>query len=313
MATRATVFGLDVSADAPLSLLRAPPGEPTGRALEIRLQAGDPAGIEWPRGAELISDQRRPDGSVNFQVEAHHSAGYLIAGPGYGATVLSRDGSLAVGRPGEAGARTWQRMLVAQVLPFAAVLRGLEVMHASAVVLAGRAIALLGASGSGKTSVALALRRQGAAFLADDVLSLERVGPGLIGHPGTAVAGVARADADRLLCGGSVEPGDVLSADERESVLRVAGAPAPAPVGSFFFLRRALDGPRQPRFEPVLDPRLLLAATFNLLLLDAGRLTNLLDVCSQACRGRVERVLAGPGVGPDQLAAAIKRRTEEGS
>ena len=64
--------------------------------------------------------------------------------------------------PDGTGPGEWQRFLIAQVLPFAAALHGLEVLHASAVTVAGRALALLGPSGAGKTSLALALCRTGA-------------------------------------------------------------------------------------------------------------------------------------------------------
>ena len=77
------------------------------------------------------------------------------------------------------------------MLPFAALLQGLEVFHASAVVQGGEAIALLGPSRAGKTSLALELCARGASFLADDVLALETREDALFAHPGSPVAGVA--------------------------------------------------------------------------------------------------------------------------
>jgi hypothetical protein len=303
--TEATVFGLDVCADRPLPFLETARAAPTGRRLEVSL-AADGEEPDWP-GGETISDERHPDGSVSFQIERSAEAGYRIWGPEYGTSVVSSDGRRLRGAPGLGGIETWQRMLVAQALPFASVLHGLEVLHAGAVSIEGGAVAILGPSGAGKTSLALALCRGGADFLADDVLALERVDGELIGHPGAPMAGVANAEAERLR-GEGEEGGEELAADSRERVVRTAVRAEPAPLRALFFLDRRPDGPPAPRFEPAADAQLLLASTFNLVLADPERLAGLLDVCALAARGRVERILVGPAVDATELGAAVRRR-----
>jgi ABC-type multidrug transport system ATPase subunit len=52
--------------------------------------------------------------------------------------------------------------VLAQVLPLAAVLRGIDVLHASAVALAAGPIAFLGGSGAGKTTLASRIVARGA-------------------------------------------------------------------------------------------------------------------------------------------------------
>ena len=304
--TEATVFGLDVCADRPLSFLQTAKARPTGRRLEVSLPANAEE-LGWPTAAELISDQRHPDGAVSFQIE-RSAAGYRIWGPEYGTSLLFADGGRLWGAPGSGGMAAWQRMLVAQALPFAAVLRGLEVLHASAVEVDGGAVAFVGRSGAGKTSLALALCRRGAAFLSDDVLALERVGEELVGHPGTPVAGIDHAEAERLRCVEGDEEYEVLDINPRERVARVPVGAQPVPLRSLFFLERRPDGPAAPRFEPAADAQMLLAATFNLVLADSRRLASLLDVCALAAAGRVERILAGPEVDATELSAAVKRR-----
>lgn len=306
--TEATVFGLDVRAAEPLPFLRPATAGPTGRTLDVSLQAGGVEGLGWPATAELISDQRELDGSVNFRIEADPEAGYLIWGPAYGRNLLSSDGLQVICAEGSGGADAWQRLLIAQVLPFAAVLRGLEVLHASAVVVDGGAVAFLGPSGAGKTSLALALCRRGAGFLADDVLALEQEDERLVGHPGTPVAGIDHAEADRLLETGELELGDVLAVNARERIVRISKTAESAPLQALFFLDRRPGGPAQPRFEPAADAQMLLAATFNLVLATPQRLHRLLDVCALAGRLRVERVVAGPDVDVAKLAAAVERR-----
>ena len=126
------------------------------------------------------------------------TAGLSNLGPGRGENVISSDGSRLRAAARSEELLAWQRLLIAQVLPFVAVLRGLEVLHASAVVLERGAIAFLGHSGSGKTSLALALCRGGAGFLTDDVLSVEPLGGSPIAHGGAPVAAIDRAEIDRL-------------------------------------------------------------------------------------------------------------------
>jgi hypothetical protein len=304
---RTTVFGLDVHADATLPFLEGATAAATGR--ELSVVVADGAEVPWPPTARPISDERHPDGSVSFQIEDGGEAGYRIAGPLYGASAIAADGLRLQGSPGEGGIAAWQRLLVAQALPFVAVMRGLEVLHASAVATGFGAVAFSGPSGSGKTSLALAMRRQGATLLADDVLAVERLGEELIAHPGAPVTGVELGEAERLR-GDGVDLGEVLAANPREQVARAALADAPQPLRALFLLERSPRG-GQPCFEPAPDPQLLLASTFNLVLASPARLAGLLEVCAILAGQRVERVVFGPEVGPAALAVAIEARLEQ--
>lgn len=308
---RATAFGLDLDSETPLPFfegaVEGAEAQPTGRPLRISYEEQPPS---WPEEAQLVSDERGLDGEVIFQIEAADGA-YRFQGPAYGCTVLSGEGTEAQGSPGEEGFEGWQRLLVAQVLPFAAALQGLEVLHAGAVVVEGEGVALSGPSGSGKTSLALALQRRGAELLADDVLAVERAGDGLLAHPGAPISGIDLAEAERLGVQGTGERTGVLAVNAREQVARAVLAPGPVPLGALFLLDRRLEGPEQPRFEAEGDPRQLLASTFNLLLASPERLAGLLDVCARLAARRVERVTFGPATDPDELAAAIWARLSE--
>ena len=306
--TRATVFGLDVRANASLSFLRTASAGPTGHSLDISVEAGGAAARSWPVSGELVCDQREPNGAVSFRIEADPEAGYLISGPAYGSHLLSADGRHVLCMPGDCHPEAWQRLLIAQVLPFAALLHGLEILHASAVVVDRGAIALVGPSGAGKTSVALDLCRRGASFLADDVLALECVGKDLLGHPGTPVAGLDHAEAQRLARTVGTQQDETIAINARERLVRVRGTAGPTPLTSLFFLDRRSTGPSKPRFEPAADPQLLLGATFNSVLTTPSRLRGLLEVCAIAARRRVERIVIGPGGDAAQLGSAIARR-----
>jgi hypothetical protein len=307
----ATAFGLDLESEVPLPFFvgagEGAGGCSTGRPVRISYGEEPP---RRPRDAELICDERDLDDGVIFQIEAGDD-GYLIKGPAYGSSLLAGDGTAVQGSPGEEGFEGWQRLLVAQVLPFAAVLQGLEVLHAGAVVLDGEAVALSGPSGSGKTSLALALQRRGAQLLADDVVAVERADSELLAHPGAPIAGIDLAEAERLGEQGEGEHAGVLAVNAREQVARAALASEPAPLRALFLLDRRPEDQAAPRFEPEGDPRQLLASTFNFLLTSPQRLADLLDVCARLAARRTERVSFGPGTDPDQLAEAIWARLSE--
>jgi hypothetical protein len=307
-ATRSTVFGLDVYADRPLPYLAGATAPPTGRRLDLALRRDSRVGA-WDPAAEAISDERDAAGEPVFRIESGRR-GYRIAGPAYGETVLAGDGGQATGCLDGAALEGWQRMLIAQALPFAAVLRGLEVFHAAAVVIDGRAVLLTGPSGAGKSSLALALRRRGAGFLADDVVAVGRRGEETIAHPGAPVASVATAEAARLRAAELGGEDRVLGEDARETMVAVAPLAASAPLGAVFVLER--QEREEPGFEPVDDPRLLLASTFNLLLRDPARLVRLLDLCATLARWRCERLAFGPGVEPEELAELVENRVAAG-
>lgn len=304
--SRVTMFGLDVCLDRSLPLLTGATAAATGRRVELSVPATE-AELGWPPGATRISDQRAPDGEVLFQIE-RGEPGHRIAGPRYGTAIVSPGASRVWGSPGAGGMDDWQRLLVAQVLPFLAVLRGLEVFHASAVAVDDGAVAFLGPSGAGKTSVAMALCRLGATFLADDVLSLERDGRRLLGHPGAPVAGIDSEEVERLKGLHSFDFGPVLASSQREAMVPVRPHDAPLPLTAIFVLDRRPRGPSAPRFERLVEPRVLLAATFNLVLLEQARLEALLDVCALAAEGLVERVVVGPATDASALAEALAER-----
>ncbi len=307
--TRATVFGLDVLADDALPFLNGAKAAATGRVLEMSVVADacEPPVDEWPGQGELLCDQREADGTVGFQIEAHPRAGYRIWGPAYGTHLLTLDGRRLVSFPGDRreGAG-WQRLLIAQTLPFAATLRGLEVFHAGAALLDGATIAFAGPSGSGKTSTVLELCRGGASFMADDVLALEHVDGELLVHPGTPLAGVDR-EAE-LPSSESRAPQEVVTTDARESMVRMPGAEQAAPLRALFFLDRRADGPQRPRFESLDDARPLLSATFNFVLISPDRLRRLLEVCALAANRRVERIVLGPRVDTSVVVASALER-----
>lgn len=68
-----------------------------------------------------------------------------------------------------------------------------QVLHASCVALDGRGLLILGAAGSGKSALALALMAFGARLVADDRTELFRRGEAVIARAPTAIAGLIEA------------------------------------------------------------------------------------------------------------------------
>lgn len=73
------------------------------------------------------------------------------------------------------------------------------IVHGAAVALAGRGLLILGASGSGKSGLALALIGRGAALVADDRVLLSRRGDALVARAPDAIANLIEARGFGLL------------------------------------------------------------------------------------------------------------------
>ena len=74
--------------------------------------------------------------------------------------------------------------LVGPVIAFALRLRGTTCLHASSIAVGGRAIALLGQPGAGKSTTAAAFARLGYSVLSDDVAVLDDQGDKFLVQPG---------------------------------------------------------------------------------------------------------------------------------
>lgn len=69
-----------------------------------------------------------------------------------------------------------EHYLFSYALPLWLETRGVPVLHGSAVSIGGRAVAFLGRSGTGKSTLCAELLRLGCGFVADDALALHRTG-----------------------------------------------------------------------------------------------------------------------------------------
>ena len=232
----------------------------------------------------LVRDrQDRVTLAIHFDPEQ----GYLLDLPGVGAYRVAADGRAVTCFP-EPGVEDWrwQRAIVNQVLPLAATVRGLEILHAGAVELDGRVVALVGHPGAGKSSTTLNLILRGATFFTDDALAVERSGDGILAHPGAAVSNFPHSERELMKAGEPERLGDVLGgAGDFKSLLALERADSPRPLGCLYFLRRGAEGTRT-GFAPLAGAgaTLLLGSTYVLSVRSRERLANQLDLCAAIAR-----------------------------
>jgi hypothetical protein len=203
----------------------------------------------------------------------------------------------------------WQRFLVGRILPWASVLRGLEVFHASAVTIGGRAIGFVGPTGAGKTSLAIQLVARGARFLTDDVLALDRHAGELRGHPGASIASVRPAEKEAIPRATWRGLGSVLGHSEK-TYLALPREDGPVPLAALYFLEPPSGQPIEPLEAP--DPRLLLSSTFVFGVQSPARLLNQLDVCAALVREvPMFSLEISPDTGSQRLAEMVENHARE--
>jgi hypothetical protein len=280
---RSTAFGIDLISETELIGLPLTASAPAGRATEVEVEEGRQLGKDLAGEGEEIRFVKDLEGRKTLSVRFREDRGYLLTLPTIGSFRVRPDGLQVTCIP-EPGAATWrwQRALVNQVLPLTATLRGFEVLHAGAVAIDGRAVAIVGHPGAGKSSTTLNLLLGGAGFLTDDALAIKRVDGQLIAHPGAAVSNFPRAERELMEPGDPERLGTTIADEESyRSLLAVEREPAPLPLGAMYFLRRGrdVDGATFVRLDDP-HPSQLLSSTYVLSVRSPERLANQLGVCA---------------------------------
>ena len=170
-------FGLVVASGVPLPGVPEAPGAAPDLVLEPR---------EHPLARHRPGPVRRvrlPDGRTAFTV-ARCGGGELIHFARLADFLVSTDGReirCAISRRGSA--RMLAHLFLAQVIPLALSRQGRLVLHASAVVTSGGAVAFMGAAGSGKSTLGASFVRAAFPLLTDDGLLLTEDQGALAGVP----------------------------------------------------------------------------------------------------------------------------------
>jgi len=298
-----TAFGVGFHADFDMPGLASTSVEGAPRRCKIQC-AGRHEGEAWAEaGGECVFEERFDE--VVFTLTARADGTFRAYSSVHGDFLVSADGAEIRCLVDDDEPWKWRRFLIGQVLPLAALLGGLETIHASAVATDRGALVVAGRSHVGKTSIAVHLVAGGAVLLADDVVALERAGDDALAHPALGLVGIRHAECAAMGPRRLAELGSVVAANDKEQLIAVARVGAAQPVRSVYLPEHTgSEGPVT--FVPCDDPRFLLSSTYNNVLRRPDRLVTMLDTyASISCSAGVHRVLVPSRVGARELAAAI--------
>jgi hypothetical protein len=152
-------------------------GHPEGADLTIRLgrEASPEGEVRWPAAPQVVQA-----GSPHFTMWTGVGAGGRHVRLRY--TQDRHRADFVIGPHGRWVHATWRpepilpdvlTMLTGSVAAYVLQLRGVTCLHASVVDVGGRAIALVGSTGAGKSTTAAAFVQQGCSLIADDIAALE--------------------------------------------------------------------------------------------------------------------------------------------
>jgi hypothetical protein len=211
--------------------------------------------------------------------------------------VLSADGRrIAARRLARAAGmpRAFETYLLGQVLSFALIARGLEPLHATAVVIGDGAVGFLGDCGQGKSTLGAAFVRAGHALLTDDLLVLREHDEGFRAAAGPPRLKLFAEPARRIL--GSGFRGTPMNGRAGKLVFPLAARAAhgSAPLRALYVLRPQRRA-RAIRIRALSSRRAfveLTRNTFNACVLDADRLARQFDLATRVASRVPVRTLA---------------------
>jgi hypothetical protein len=168
-----------------------------------------------------------------------------------------------------------QEYLLGQVLSFAMLMQGIEPLHATAVVVGRGAVAFLGDSGYGKSSLGASFVRENYPLLTDDVLVLERRGQDLLAYPG-----MPRIKLYPEMCGNMFHgcEGTPMTRSTRKTIFALSTQQHQAssiPLQVLYFLSPPWNDSRKVTLRRIPERRAFLSVlknTFNDILLNPRRL-----------------------------------------
>jgi hypothetical protein len=216
--------GLRLRSEVELDL---PSSTDEGCDVEVRWGSDIHDSSEPPRGEVIAAYE---SGDTTWYTATWSGSGYLFRFRNVGEFVISGDLSEVIVRRDRSGrAELLPILLAGTVCSFLLALRGETVLHASAVSIDGSALAFVGQSGRGKSTLAALLCVDGAALVTDDVLVVD---------PGPPVTCLGGASGLRLRSAAAViaqarpELPSRLTADDRLAFSPISAPLRPLPLSA---------------------------------------------------------------------------------
>jgi len=275
---RYCVYGLVIVSDTPLALPEYSHGG-LGE-LEVLIAPADAfrAALE---GARFLSSP----GSWYRYAFLQDGATY-VRWDGVGEFLVAAGGQrILCRREDTASSESFQVYLLGQALSFALVKQRLEPLHATAVVVGDRAVAFLGSSAFGKSSLAACFLEAGCRLLTDDLLLLQTSSIGVLAHPGPPRIKLFSKVAARFL-GPTAAARPPMNTDTDKLIVPLdqrRSCATPVTLAAIYAVVPPREACRMPdvSIEP-LSPRAafieLVGGTFNRRLVSADRLTRQFSV-----------------------------------
>lgn len=296
------VYGLRLTADIALPGL---PLRPDSDLLDVRIRLKD-----WitsptsPESGEIFypRSDNTADGQPNLRV------GVLPGGAHFG--FFYSDGArFAVERRGREVWADWPEnytledactYLVGPIIGFVLRLRGVTCLHASAVAVGEKAIALVGFPGAGKSTTAAAFAERGYSVIADDVVALAEDGENFLVPPGYPRVNLWPDSVRTLFGSEEALPRITPTWDKRYMALGENGlgfATKPLPLRAIYFLEAREAELAAPVVEEVTGGEALAALVANTYvnyLLDRDMRSHEFEVLSRIVTGIPIRRVRAP-------------------
>jgi hypothetical protein len=231
------LYGLNVASQLPLHLARPPVDEPPDITVRIgerrevppEPQAGSPL-------AEFVVGDRRlytmtTLASGEHVLRFHNSVEFVVSGD------LATVDTFIAPEVEEALAAV---LVTGTMMSFQLAMRRLPLLHASAVDLGARALAFVGASGQGKSTMATLMCSAGASMVTDDVLRVD-LSDGIVRcHLGATEARLRKSAAE-LMSAFDVAPAARKTGDHRDALGLAASNDDLLPLGAIAIPRPRRD------------------------------------------------------------------------
>jgi hypothetical protein len=286
------VYGISLRSEFPLAL----PKHSGSSFAEIQLRRGTPK-----KFADAIAGTQLTARGDWYQFAHLHDGSSYARWRGLGEFLVSADGErIFCARAPDAPMESFQVYLLGHALSFALVKAGFEPLHGTAIEHEGQAIAFLGESGFGKSTLAGSFIAAGCRLLTDDLLLLRPSVGTLIAYPGPPRIKLHPDSAG--LHFGATGTGVPMNAETSKHVIPLGAAQrcrGPVPLRTIYVLASPDEmwRKRRVRFEPLVSRAAFFALvgnTFNRNIADSGRLKRQLTDTARVLRHVPVRKLYHP-------------------